>query len=86
MYAIRSYYVLVVDAVQVGGFTEGIARLDFADALASAGNFDRPLDQQAEALILVAFPHDRRVGLGHPPRITSYNVCYTKLLRSNEHP
>ena len=66
MYAIRSYY----DAL-ARGLAEQACLTDEASAMERVGIFARMVEGRADN-IKVTRPEDR---------ITSYNVCYTKLLR-----
>ena len=72
MYAIRSYYVSMVTRLD-WTFSPTLSLQLYAQPLLSSGDYVR-YKQLAEA---------QTYGfLGFQPRITSYNVCYTKLLRA----
>ena len=85
MYAIRSYYVLM----RIGSGYAATAS-DLSRALdTDSGSMTRMLDRlEAQGLILrQRSDGDRRVArlyLTESGRITSYNVCYTKLLRGRD--
>ena len=73
MYAIRSYYDRPAEAADSERYQTVYAREPGAVAAPTAGlHFDTVL---LERLV--------KTGID---RITSYNVCYTKLLRSPSHP
>ena len=98
MYAIRSYYVLAAQAIQVGDadvvVAGGMENMSMAPYYLEKGRFGyrmgpgkledlhqgleaHPQGRRLPLLVLVG----RAVVIGAVVRITSYNVCYTKLLR-----
>ena len=78
MYAIRSYYVSKVEAVR--GYGDRMKPLAVVKAL-----WGRPAEVPAARIVDLVSPRtDGGTGIEAKvltTRITSYNVCYTKLLR-----
>ena len=81
MYAIRSYYAFgkdgTVTAGNASGIVDGAAALVIAEAAKAAAEGWKPRARILSWAITGVEP--QYMGIG--PRITSYNVCYTKLLR-----
>ena len=77
MYAIRSYYVLIVNTSLDHGFRKGFAA---GAGTATVDLFCAALAVFAGAAVVVLVaPYSTPLQVAS--RITSYNVCYTKLLR-----
>ena len=79
MYAIRSYYVSRI-GVQTASFVAVIGAAGLAIGLALQGS----LSNFAAGVLIIMFRPIKAgefVEVAGTSRITSYNVCYTKLLR-----
>ena len=90
MYAIRSYYVVILDGAH--NFKASVLLGKYLNQI--LGNKKLTLvigildDKPYEAMLAQLLPRAQRVivtkaKISRSIRITSYNVCYTKLLRQN---
>ena len=82
MYAIRSYYVIMaIDYVLERGATD-VTCVCLLAAPEGIENVKKAVGDRADVSVVVACVDEKLNEVGYiVPRITSYNVCYTKLLR-----